>query len=158
MSDSDMITPSEIEDEETDIENTESEISSEEPVERLEDKFYNDLKGYRNDVAAIRKYANNQPLGIKVNCRELNSRIPLGDYRFRMANDKLIVAKKPKYNYGAKNTESNKELKEENQRLRKIIDEHAAWINGIVQIYHNLDPQLFEQLKQYHDQYIAQAK
>jgi hypothetical protein len=141
---------------------------------RLEDKFCNDLKPFGNDLAAIRKYTNKQPIGIKIDTRELNNRIPLPPhYRFRMANDKIIVAKRNN-SYKTKDyseqSENNKvtELSSNSRaairetkdakiaKLENQVKEMRAWINGIIQLYNTHNPQLFEELKQYHTIYKEQ--
>jgi hypothetical protein len=166
MSDSDIPISSELEETEIEDEDSDGPITSEKPIDmRLEDKFCNDLKPFGNDLAAIRKYTNKQPIGIKIDTRELNNRIPLPPhYRFRMANDKIIVAKRNN-NYRTKDyaeSANNKVITPRETKDAKIaklenqVKEMRNWINAILQLYNTNDPQLFEQLKQFYNQYKAQ--
>jgi hypothetical protein len=175
MSDSDIPISSELEETEIEDEDSDGPITSEKPIDmRLEDKFCNDLKPFGNDLAAIRKYTNKQPIGIKIDTRELNNRIPLPPhYRFRMANDKIIVAKRnnsyrtkdyaePGSNSRAAESANNKVITPRETKDAKIaklenqVKEMRAWINGIIQLYNTHNPQLFEELKQYHTIYKEQ--
>jgi hypothetical protein len=131
----------------------------------IEDQICDIAKLFQYDLNKIRKYINKLPIGINVNCRELNNRIPLpNEYKFRMANQKLLIAKKCNMEHNkSKNLESS--IMQNSYVSPKIINEMktniqtlANQLDAILELYRQEDPTLHSKLLNIYKQILEQRK
>jgi hypothetical protein len=130
----------------------------------LEDQICTIAESCDYDLNKLRQYINKLPVGIRINCKELNNRIPLpNDYKFRMANQKLLIAKlwnvdKTKSTSIQNNTQNTNITNETINEIKSSVQMLAYQLDAILELYKQEEPELHTKLLNIYNQILEQKK